>query len=393
MTPAAFPMARVCPYRLPPGYTGLRAAGPVTRVSLGGGEWVWVVTDHDEVRALLTDPRMSSDSTNPAHPELGLPPGAPRPTPAQRLAVQTFVEMDDPGHRAQRRMVIPYFTVRRARRLRDHIQRTTDRLLDRMLAGTDPADLVTALAVPLPAFTLCRIFGVPQRDHRFFVTHAAVPVRSKKDAGPAFSALADYIDGLLEDPATARGDHLLGELARRVEAAELARTRAVDMVMMLLVAGHETTANTIALGTLTLLAHPGSWSAAPLPAVVEEVLRHSSVADTVPRVAVDDVEIGGQRIRAGDGVILLLAAANRDEAVFPAADDFDPRRPHPRHLSFGYGPHQCLGQNLARVEVEVVLSTLRRRVPALRLARPAHQIPVKPALGLQGVTELPVAWR
>ncbi|HEY3005392.1 MAG TPA: cytochrome P450 [Kribbellaceae bacterium] len=388
MTPE-FPMPRACPYHPPPGYDDL--PGPVTRAELPSGEPVWVVTGYDEARALLTDPRISSDSTNPDHPEIALPRGAARPDRERKRLVQTFVEMDEPEHGDHRRAVIPEFTVRQARALRPAVQADADALLDRILAAGPPVELVSSYAVRLPAMTLARVFGVPEQDHAFFVEHAIPPVLNKDDAGPAFGALASYFGKRLE----AAGDGVIGALGRRVTAGELSERQAVNTCLMLLVAGHETTANMIALGTLTLLAHPDQLAVVRregAAGAVDELLRYLSIADTIPRVATADVAVGGTTIRAGDGVVLSLAASNRDDRAFTDAATLHVRRRARHHLAFGYGRHQCLGQNLARVELDVALTALFARVPDLRPAVGQDRLPVKPAVGLQGVTELPVVW-
>ncbi|MEV0384992.1 cytochrome P450 [Nonomuraea sp. NPDC050643] len=389
------PMPRECPYRLPAGYAALRAEGPMTRVRLRDGTPVWAVTGQAWARALLADPRLSSDALHPNHPQLSRPEGAPRRDPELKRAALTFVEMDDPLHAAHRRMVIPYFSVRRVRALRPHIEAVADDLVSRIHAAGPPADLMAALAVPLPALTLCAVLGVPHADREFFRAHLVWPMLEHPASGPSFRAVRELLAELL--PAKNGDDDVLGGLARRVAAGELTERQALEMCSMLIIAGHETTANTLALGVLTLLAHPGQLAAlradpAAMPGAVEELLRYLTVADTVPRVALADIEIGDRLIRAGEGVVLLLAAANRDAAAFAGSERFDIGRRAGGHLTFGHGVHQCLGHVLARAELEIALTTLLARLPGLRLAVPADRLPVKPALSLQGVTRLPITW-
>ncbi len=390
------PMPRTCPYQVPAGYAGLRADGPLTRARLRDGTPVWVVTGYEQARTLLADPRMSSDVLNPRHPELALPPGGTRPDTELRRASLTFVEMDDPQHARHRRMVLRYFTVRRVRELRPHIESCVDTLLTAMADAGPPADLMSALAVPLPALTLCEVLGVPEPDRPLFLEQMRWPTLGVDVIGDGFAVLHGRIERLLRDRRTAPEDDLLSGLARCVADGELTERQALDMCFMLIIAGHETTANTLSLAVLTLLAHPDQLAllrADPtsVAGAVDELLRYLAVADTICRVATGDIEIDGRTIAAGDGVVLLLAAANRDGRSFPEPDRLDVRRPA-RHLTFGHGVHQCLGHALARTELEIALTGLLTRLPTLRPAVPEAEIPVKPALSLQGVARLPVTW-
>ncbi|MGW7531256.1 cytochrome P450 [Amycolatopsis sp. NPDC054798] len=394
MSPAELPMPRACPFQPPEGYAALRAEGPLARARLRDGSPVWAVTGYEQARTLLAHPAVSSDVLNPRHPELSLPPGAPRPDPELRRGALTFVEMDDPQHARLRRMVIPYFSVRRIRALRPHIQSTVDTLLDAVVANGPEADLMAGLAVPLPALTLCEVFGVPAADREFFAANMTWPMHDIDQIGTSFSVLRGNLEQLLREKTTAPADDLLSGLAQQVAAGALTERQALDMVFMLIVAGHETTANTLALSVLALLSHPGEAARlhADPAAAVDELLRYATVADPLCRVATADVEIGGRSVKAGDGIVVLLAAANRDCQSIAGAGRLDLRRRPNRHLAFGHGVHQCLGHLLARTELEVALTSLFSRLPTLRLARPADGLPVKPALSLQGVTRLPVAW-
>ncbi|MFE0148536.1 cytochrome P450 [Nonomuraea sp. NPDC059007] len=389
------PMPRGCPYHPPPGYDRLREHGPLARAALRDGTPVWVVTGHAQARSLLADPRLSSDALHPAHPHLAREKGAPAPDAERKKRALSFVEMDDPLHAEHRRMVIPHFSLRRVRELRPHLRSLADGLITAMAGAGPPADLVSALAAPLPALTLCAVLGVPQEDQAVFTEHLRWPTLLDPAAGPPFRVVYDLLARLLRDKAARPGDDVLSTLARRVAGGELSRRQAEEMAAMLVIAGHETTANTLALSVLTLLSRPGglkALTAATMPRAVDELLRHTSVADPLPRVATAGISLGDRLIGDGDGVIVLLAAANRDAAAFPAPDDLDLDRRDARHLTFGHGPHQCLGNNLARAELETALSALLARLPTLRLAEPAGNLPVKPALSLQGVTRLPVTW-
>lgn len=391
-----FPQDRTCPYHPPTGYprTG-RDRQPVSRVRLFDGRTVWLVTGHAEARALLVDPRLSADRENPAFPVF-----------ARRLAATTqrrieLLGLDDPEHNVQRRMLIPSFTVRKAAALRPGIREIVDRLLDAMVEQGPPAELVNAFALPVPSMVICALLGVPYTDHDFFEAQSRKLLRGPagSDVEAARDALSEYFRVLIERKRRDPGEGLLDELiAKQLETGAVDLEELVRLAQILLVAGHETTANMISLGTLTLLQHPDQLAlmreGGPegMASVVEELLRFLSIADGLSRVAVEDIEVGGVTFRAGDGVLLSTAVVNRDEAAFPSPDELDVGRGARNHVAFGFGIHQCLGQNLARAELEIALPALFDRLPGLRLAVPAEEIPFKPGDTVQGLIELPVTW-
>jgi pentalenic acid synthase len=395
----SFPMSRKCPYHPPAGYTGLREQGPVSRVRLYDGREVWVVTGHAETRRLLVDPRLSSDRSRPDFPVL-----VPRMAAARLTAL---VGMDPPEHDVQRRMLIGSFTVRRVNGLRPVIRRIVDERLDAVLAKPEarPVDLVPEFALPVPSTVICELLGVPYADHEFFeeqTRRMLLATGTAEEAAAASAALVGYFDRLTDAKLAGGGgprkDGLLDELAEdRVRTGELSRADLSAIAMFLLVAGHETTANMIALSILALLEHPAQLArlrADPglLPGAVEELLRFLSVADELQRVAAADIEVGDVVIREGDGVYLPNAAANRSPEVFQDPDALDVGRDARRHLAFGYGVHQCIGQNLARAEVEIALERLITRIPTLRLAAPVEELGTKAGGSVQGVLRLPVDW-
>ncbi|MEV0068557.1 cytochrome P450 [Amycolatopsis sp. NPDC050768] len=393
-----FPMARAagCPFDPPPRARELQEAGPLARVRLWDGSTPWLVTRYADQRALLADARVSADITRPGYP-------SPAPLPPGGSAI-SFILMDNPEHARLRRMVTAPFTVRRIEALRPAVQKIVDDSLDAMLAGPNPVDLVEAFALPVPSLVICELLGVPYRDHDFFQANSKVII--KRDADPAeraagHRALLGYLDELVGEKLAHRQDDLLSGLADRVEAGELTRAEAAQMGVLLLIAGHETTANMIALGTLTLLRHPEQLALvreagdpAVIAGAVEELLRYLTITHNGRRrVAIEDIEIAGETIRAGEGLIMANDIANRDESVFPDPDGLDVRRPDSRrHVAFGFGVHQCLGQPLARVELQVVYNTLYRRVPTLALAAGFDEIPFKHNGSVYGVYELPVTW-
>ncbi|MEU2667736.1 cytochrome P450 [Streptomyces sp. NPDC007164] len=391
----SFPQNRTCPYNPPTGYRNEhRGPQPVSRARLFDGRTVWLVTGHAEARSLLVDQRLSSDRENPAFPIF-----------AERLAASTLrrVELlgvDDPEHNVQRRMLIPSFTVRRTASLRPQIRATVDRLLDAMVKQGPPADLVDSFALPVPSMVICALLGVPYDDHEFFEAQSRKLLRgpAAADVESARDALDEYFRVLIEQKQATPGEGLLDELiAKQLETGAVDRQELVRLAQILLIAGHETTANMISLGTFTLLQHPDQLarmreSDGLMPSAVEELLRFLSIADGISRVAVDDIEVGGVTIRAGDGVLLTTSVINRDETVYPSPDELDLGRNARNHVAFGFGIHQCLGQNLARAELEIALPALFDRLPELRLAVPAEEVPFKPGDTIQGLLEMPVTW-
>lgn len=392
----SFPQDRTCPYEPPTSYDPLRAQGPLNRMTLFDGRSVWAVTGHAEARALLTDPRLSSDREHPDFPST-----IERVANLRRRRTP-LLGVDDPEHNTQRRMLIPSFTTKRIAAMRPGIQQLVDDLLDRMVAQGPPAELVSAFALPIPSMVICALLGVPYADHEFFEAESRrlVRGRTREEVELGRVRLETYLGELIDrkEKAPERGEGLLDELvADRLGSGELSRDDLVGLAMILLVAGHETTANMISLGTLTLLEHPDQLARLTadeslLPAVVEELLRYLSIADGMVRVATDEIKVGEETIRPGEGVLLLTSVINRDAAAYPSPDTLDWDRSARHHVAFGFGIHQCLGQNLARAEMEIALGSLFRRIPHLRLAVPVNEIPFNPGDTLQGLVELPLTW-
>ncbi|MEV4439589.1 cytochrome P450 [Streptomyces sp. NPDC049577] len=393
----AFPQSRTCPYRPPAAYPEMAAHGPLTRVRLYDGREVWAVTGHAAARALLVDPRLSSDRQNPSFPVV-----VPR---AERQADTELplLGVDDPRHARQRRMLIPAFGLKRIAAMRPWIRRTVDGLLDRMLAEGPGAELVSAYALPVPSMAICYLLGVPYADHEFFegASRELLGARGPVEARAARDKLTGYLHGLVADKERGAGgpvDGLLDELvAAPLSDGRLDRDELVLLALVLLVAGHETTSNMIALGTYTLLEHPDQLAALRadpglMPGAVEELLRHLSIADGLVRVATEDIECDGRTIRAGEGVLFATSMVNRDPAAYGDPDALDVHRPARHHIAFGFGVHQCLGQNLARAEMEIALTALFDRIPTLRLAVAPDEVPIKPGGSIQGLYALPVSW-
>jgi cytochrome P450 len=408
-----FPMPRAagCPFDPPPAFSALQENDPLTRVRLRDGSTPWVVTRYAEQRTLLSDSRLSVNPALPgfprpekphtdSHGETGHGDGDEPPADSHHLS---FINMDDPEHARLRRMVAASFTIKRIEAMRPAVQKIVDDLIDDMLAGPKPVDLVEAFALPVPSLVICELLGVPYDDHDFFqansktiITRSSTPEQRAEAHRRLAAYLGDLMDTKLSDP----GEDVSSDLAEKVKASELTHQEATSMAVLLLFAGHETTANMIALGTLALLQHPDQLALLretddpkQVAGAVEELLRYLHIPHLgMRRVALEDIEIAGQTIRAGEGLLLLNEIGNRDPDVFPNGDRLDLRRDARRHVTFSFGVHQCLGQPLARMELQVVYSTLYTRTPTLRQATDPDQVPFKNDSFIYGVHELPVSW-
>lgn len=393
----SFPWVRSCPFAPPPEYRDLP---PVSRVELDSGQRVWLVAGHAEVRRVLADPRAASSRTAPGFPVVF--PAAQRALGTARTK-PSYGGMDRPEHALHRRLVTGEFTLRRMEALRPRVQEIVDEHVAALLDGPRPADLVEALALPVPSLVICELLGVPYADRADFQRRTAQILTrggDPRETTEAFTGLMAYLGDLVAAKAASPdGGDLLGRLiARYAEAGAYDHAQLVSLASGLLIAGHETSANMIALSVAALLEHPDQLAELVRDPgltrnAVEELLRFFSVADLVTaRAATGDIEVGGVTIRAGEGLVALGAAADHDPAVFPRPDELDVRRDARHHVAFGYGVHQCLGQNLARLELEIVLDTLFRRVPGPALAVPVAELPFRTDGILYGLRELPVTW-
>ncbi|GAA1456651.1 cytochrome P450 [Williamsia maris] len=387
-----YPMARTCPFDPPAQQT---EDGPVSRVRIETGATAWLVTGYQEQREALVDPRLSSDFRREGYPS--------RITTKART--RSFISMDNPEHQRQRRMLIKYFTVKRIESMRPAIQKVVDGLLDEMLAGPGSADLVSQFALPLPSLVICDLLGVPYADHDFFQRCSSVQLTMSApmaDREAARDALNGYLLNLVESAVDNPGDDLIGDLVtNQVRPGHLTAAEVADMCSLLLIAGHETTANMIALGTLALLRHPDqlaelreSDDPALMASAVEELLRYLTIVHQgLRRVAVEDIEIGGAQVAAGDGVIISADAGNRAPDAFDGdPDELDIHRSARHHVAFGFGIHQCLGQALARLELDIAYTSLFRRVPTLAVDASLDEIDFKDDMFVYGVRALPITW-
>ncbi|MFD8483835.1 cytochrome P450 [Kitasatospora sp. NPDC059673] len=365
-------------------------------MALPGDRAAWLVTRYEFVRQLLGDPRVSSDPMKPGFPSL-----VEGQQDVDRKGVLPW--MDPPEHNLYRRTVVNEFTFRRVKAMRPYIQGIVDDCLSTMLAKPGEADLVQDLGLVVPSLVICELLGVPYSDRAMFQQRARTVVNRTVTAeewaanlGDMRAYLADLVERKSADPSE---DDLLTRLIVKFDENGLDdRDQLIGLAVLLLIAGFETTASLISLSAVVLLSHPDQLALlqadpATAPAATEELLRFISHADHVThRVATEDIEIGGMVIRAGEGILLSTAAGNHDPEVFEDPGTLNLARDSRHHLAFGYGIHQCIGQNLARLELEVVLSTLFSRIPTLKLAVPVEELPFRRETLIYGYDSVPVSW-
>ncbi|MFC4907979.1 cytochrome P450 [Actinomadura gamaensis] len=370
-----------------------QADDPLAPVRLPSGDEALVAVRHADVRQVYGDPRFSRELHYP---------GAPRLLRGTDVGddPSALINMDPPRHTRLRRLASGAFTPRRIAAWRPRAQRIADDLVDAMRS---PSDLVAAFAFPLPIRIITELLGVPPEDwDRFrvwsdaFLSTSDQGADERAEAGRAFSR---YVAELIAERRAHPSDGLVDALIEARDGGEaMSERELLRMVVGLIVAGHETTATVIARGALTLLAEPDRYAALvadpeSVPTAVEEILRWDVPGDGgMLRVALEDVELPSGRVAKGQAVMPLSAAANRDPEVFDRADRFDQTREECPHLTFGQGPHYCLGANLARMELQVAFGTLARRLPGLALAEPADAIPWRSGLMVRRPERLPVTF-
>ncbi len=396
-----YPMARAsgCPFAPPPEVMELAEARPLSRVKIWDGSTPWLITGYDEARTLFSDSRVSVDDRVPGFPHWN----AGMLSTVHKRPRSVFTS-DGDEHTRFRRMLSKPFTFKRVEGLRPAIQQITDDAIDAMLAGPKPGEIVSALALPVPSLVISQLLGVPYEDAEMFQHHANVGLAryaaaedTMKGAMSLHKYLAQLVEAKMENPA----EDAVSDLAERVKEGELSVKEAAQLGTGLLIAGHETTANMLGLGVLALLENPDQIAVIRdsddpkiVASAVEELLRYLSIIQNGQRrVAVDDIHIAGELIRAGEGIIIDNAPANWDAKEFTEPDRLYLHRSGAgEHVAFGYGRHQCVGQQLARAELQIVFHTLLRRIPTLELAVPIDDIPFKHDRLAYGVYELPVTW-
>ncbi|MGO1543645.1 MAG: cytochrome P450 [Gulosibacter sp.] len=384
-----FSAKRTDPYGPPTIHRQLQVESPVTEL-----DWpetrrkVWTVAKYEDVRAMLGDTRFSSDRSRPEHPAH---------VAYDEVSHQgAIIEMDPPEHSVLRGRIMNEFTVKKINALRPRIEQFVNESIDAMLASGNEGDLVHLLSLPVPSLVIADLLDVPEKDHGFFQKNAEIfadgnlPQDERKAAS---RAIADYIAVLVDERTENPGDDII---SRQIQAGST-RQEAIGLGHLLLIAGHETTSNMISLVVMTLLDRPDLRQQLEddpklIRGAVEELLRYFTIAEPGGlRLALEDIELGGQTIPAGSTVFGLANTANRDPDVFPNPDEIDFKRGARNHIAFGFGPHQCLGQNVARLELIIVLEILFERLPNLKLNVPVSELRFKEYSNF-GIHELPVSW-
>ncbi|MFE3000677.1 cytochrome P450 [Nocardia sp. NPDC059246] len=379
-------------------YRRWREHGPVRQVRFPDGVIRWVVLDYAAGRAALSDPRLQKTAAvNDAL--LSRKRGVPQSDPNSLALLTNMLNTDPPGHTRLRKLVTRAFTPRRVAALGPRIEEITGSLLD-ALEGRSEVDLLREFAEPLPITVICELLGVPLGDRADFQewTRALVAVAGlDEDRARASEAMAAYLTQLVRAKAVEPAADLLSALAVPADDGDaLTESEQVGMAFLLLVAGHDTTVNLIANGTLALLRNPAQLQALradpeAIPAAVEEFLRFDGPVNmSTIRHTAEPVTIAGTDIPEGEFVFVALAAANRDADRYPAPDALDPARDTTGHLAFGHGIHFCVGAPLARLEARVAFAALLSRFPDLRLSPAAEALAWHPSTLMHGLHELPV---
>ena len=380
-----------CPLAPPTEFADWRQQ-PGLRQAMWNGRPTWVVSRYQDIRAALVDPRLSAETL----PDLF-------DAANDSAAPVVFARIDDPEHHRLRRMMTSQFTFRRTEAMRPQIQELVDKYLDAMINKGPPGDIVRDFGLPVPSLVIALLLGVPPEDLELFQHNTSVGLdvnSTDEERAHGFIEMYAYIQELVARKQREPGDDLISRLITDyVATGQLDyNTVAVNAVIMMQ-AGHETTANMISLGTVVLLEHPDVYErigqtddAAVVANAVEELLRYLSIVHAqVDRIATEDLVLGGQQIRAGDRLLMNLPAGNWDSEFVNSPETLDIARNARGHVAFGYGTHQCIGANLARVEMQVAFATLARRLPGLRLAVPPDELKFKDA-DIYGMKELPVTW-
>ncbi|TCO54973.1 cytochrome P450 [Actinocrispum wychmicini] len=394
---AELPMDRPAgrPFDPPEELTRLRAERPLARMTYPDGHLGWLVTNYALNRAVLADLRFSSrqELMHSPLPGAGAMVGTMPPAPPGM-----FIGVDPPDHTRYRRLLTGKFTVRRMRLLTERVEQVAADHLDAMANHGPTVDLVSAYAQPIPAMMICELLGVPYEDREFFQKHATT-MNSSHDTTPqdqyeALTALQGYLTDLVLAKRKDPTDDLLSDLTTE----DLTDEELGNIGTLLLGAGFDTTANMIALGMFALFVHPDQLTRlrtdpGVIDQAVEELLRYLSIAHTGARTALADVELDGKLIREGECVTVSVQTANRDPERFPDPDVLDLTRQANGHVSLGHGIHQCLGQQLARVQMRVAFPALLDRFPTLELAVPQEEVPLRTYADIYGLHALPVTWQ
>ncbi len=391
------PLPRQHPLDPPPKYRELLNARPMTRVRTPQGDTAWFVARHEDAQAVLNDRRFSSDPRSPGFPSYMTAKFEPAPG--------FFMAMDAPDHPRLRKFVSRELVTSTIEPMRPQIEQLFDRLLSELTRSGRSAELIKQLALPMAATVICDLLGAAPEDRELVKHHVDILLdrsKSAEEQGAAGFGLFTYFDKLVTTKKQNPSDDMLGRLVRVADGGGLTHQELIGIASLILLGGYDTMVQMIGLGVITMLEHPEQLAAiradkALVPSAVDELLRFLTVNHAgLPRAALEDVVVGDQRIRAGEGVLVMINAANRDPSAFPDADKFDIRRSTAAnsnaHLAFGHGLHKCIGTAVAKVELETVFARLFSALPDLRIAKPLDELPFRHTMVLYGVEELPVAW-
>jgi cytochrome P450 len=386
--PRTFPFSAPDELNMDPLFTELRTR-PLCRIRLPYGEPAWLATRYEDVKVVLGDPRFSRAVAG----------GRDEPRMrAHRGLPGSILSLDPPEHTRLRRLVAKAFTARRVEELRPRAEQIAHGLIDRMTA---PAELVGDFALPLPVTVICELLGVPYEDRGDFRTWSDAFLSTTRytpeQVAEYTERMAAYMAGLIAERRTRLRDDLLSALVvARDEQDRLSEEELVALAIGILVAGHETTATQIPNFVYVLLTHPSQLAAVRadldlVPRAVEELMRYVPLGSGagIPRYALEDVDLGGVTVRAGEPVVASLPSANRDEAIYTDPERLELLRQEASHVGFGYGPHHCLGAQLARMELQVALRTLLERLPGLRFA---GSVAWKDGMSTRGPERMPITW-
>ncbi|MER6617251.1 cytochrome P450 [Streptomyces xantholiticus] len=396
--PPTLPRQRTCPFSPPPELEELRGTDPISRMRFADDSEGWLLTRHADVRAALASRSVSSHPGRTPQPWRNLAPEMR----AEEYLPGFLIFMDPPNHSRYRRLLTKWFTMRAIRKLEPRIEQIVSDALDAMEAEGGPVDLVQSFALPIPLLVICELMGI-RYDDRVEFMDMVLRLQDLEATPEELGALGAKMNQFMIDLCAAKrknpGDDLLSHLIQDPDAEPaLTDLEVAGIGVLMLIAGHETSANMLGIGTYTLLQNPGQWDLLRndiglIDQAVEELLRHQTIVQQgLPRGVTEDMEIAGHAIKPGETLLASLPAANRDPEVFPDPDRLDITREHNPHLAFGHGIHLCLGMELARVEMRCAWRGLVKRFPDLRMAARIEDIPWRDDQIVYGVYKLPVTW-
>jgi cytochrome P450 len=389
-----FPQLRDDPLAPPPAYLQWREETPAKQVRLQNGKTAWVVTRQQEARQVFEDPSVSRDPSQEEFPQV-------RKGMSFRRNDLLMNHMDPPMHGRFRRMLAPWFTVKKISEQRADIQKVIDDAVDRLLTLEKPVNFHKEFSLVIPSTVICRVLGISYDYHEDFEKHATVITRagsSAEDFAHATKSLFAICEDLVDDSIATPGGGVLQVLTDKLQAGEITREQAVAHTYVLIVGGHETTAHTISLGFLQLFRDPDlaeflRENPDRIPDAITEMLRLQAINDgSVGRITTQEMDLGGVKVPAGAGIIPLMSPSHRDPREWENPDVFDIDRDNSKHLALGGGIHSCLGQNLARAELEMVFETILRRIPTLQLAGTEDDIEFQRDGFVFGMYAFPVTW-